>query len=877
MSKESDGLLNFPDDLKIRLLDCVIQNDQEGIKQLVDEHGVGILHADYEEFDKPILHVALVDKCNYVRSSTVRYLIDLGADIYKKTSRHCEAIHSAVSGQNPQLLKTIVGSIQNQDRLNATAQGNTALNFLIKYGNNKSNSFMDCLQILLDAGVDVNIADEKAITPILWACVKGYKDVIKAILECGRAVDIDTHTYQDTTARTHIAHYCLYEGNTVPSPLWYIQIKDEQGFFSAGEIPINDEYNDGTLLQQACERGLVNVVRYLINRDADVYKTTQKNEKVPLEIAALIGNHEIFKLLLPKYDPLPEQILTTILKNMPLYEGANDSYKECLNTLLKSNKSVPVNERSNNRNTPLHYACMTTDPVIPLKLLENGASLANRNDFDSIPIEDIDPEILEDHFNECITVRESGSKQRIIINFDYTTILPATDKEDLKARDEEASLIDVTEPTNETDVIRVISETAELRHLLIHPLIATFIRIKWHKMRWFFWIHLVLFILFAIFFFVYVFIPVNDHLRNYQKVWINILWSFLIITYVILLLKEISQFTLSWKTYCNSLSNIFEMAMLVVCFYPIFCKSANGVYKQFSAIAMVMIALDLMVLGSQHPQLSTYVVVLRTVAKNFFFFLLWYAVLIFAFALGFYAQYHRNDQNFDNTTYVAANTDEHYNHVLFGGVGLTLIKTVAMLAGEFDANSIDFNSFWNRVIFLLFVLMISIILFNLLNGLAVSDTQQIKSEAEIVAYAERVNYIAYLENIIRNNPLPGECLLRGYLNTYGLNFASRYLSEQISLFPHYLPEKEANVKLYLDGLVIESQPRTKGWFDVLARVHIYEKTIKRVEQLLHERSSETNVQEQVKSLQDIMDVQTHVIKQQRRKVDRLKARQTYQK
>jgi len=57
-----------------------------------------------------------------------------------------------------------------------------------------------------------------------------------------------------------------------------------------------------------------------------------------------------------------------------------------------------------------------------------------------------------------------------------------------------------------------------------------------------------------------------------------------------------------------------------------------------------------------------------------------------------------------------------------------LIKTIVMLTGEFDAGDIKFTSVYTYLIFLLFVIFMTIVLFNLLNGLAVSDTQVGPSE-----------------------------------------------------------------------------------------------------------------------------------------------------
>jgi hypothetical protein len=58
-------------------------------------------------------------------------------------------------------------------------------------------------------------------------------------------------------------------------------------------------------------------------------------------------------------------------------------------------------------------------------------------------------------------------------------------------------------------------------------------------------------------------------------------------------------------------------------------------------------------------------------------------------------------------------------------------------------------------LFLFFVFMMTIVFMNLLNGLAVSDTQAIKNEAELVTFASRVKLLHHFERSVRRSrPLP---------------------------------------------------------------------------------------------------------------------------
>ena len=54
--------------------------------------------------------------------------------------------------------------------------------------------------------------------------------------------------------------------------------------------------------------------------------------------------------------------------------------------------------------------------------------------------------------------------------------------------------------------------------------------------------------------------------------------------------------------------------------------------------------------------------------------------------------------------------------------------------------------------FLAFVFLIVVVLMNLLNGLAVSDTGIIQEKAEIVAYLSRVEIISYAESLLLGDP-----------------------------------------------------------------------------------------------------------------------------
>ena len=114
-----------------------------------------------------------------------------------------------------------------------------------------------------------------------------------------------------------------------------------------------------------------------------------------------------------------------------------------------------------------------------------------------------------------------------------------------------------------------------------------------------------------------------------------------------------------------------------------------------------------------------------TVSTKFFYLLLWYSILLIGFALSFFLVFGPP----------APPKKEGADEDGGGGGGFadipgSLLKVSAMMTGELEFGDLPFdaNPWTSRLIFLAFLFLITIVLLNLLNGLAVSDTQAIQSK-----------------------------------------------------------------------------------------------------------------------------------------------------
>ena len=84
----------------------------------------------------------------------------------------------------------------------------------------------------------------------------------------------------------------------------------------------------------------------------------------------------------------------------------------------------------------------------------------------------------------------------------------------------------------------------------------------------------------------------------------------------------------------------------------------------------------------------------------------------------------------------------------------------ALFAGELEFSDLPINSdsylgMLAYVFFLTFIFLIVVVLMNLLNGLAVNDTSDIKQKAEIYSYISRVETISYMESVLLGKAVNG--------------------------------------------------------------------------------------------------------------------------
>lgn len=394
---------------------------------------------------------------------------------------------------------------------------------------------------------------------------------------------------------------------------------------------------------------------------------------------------------------------------------------------------------------------------------------------------------LSRYFDDCLQTRKERTNE-YTIEFNYRCLMP----HDVLAKHDKSH-----RTTSEMKVFKYIACNGALKHLLKHPLLSSFLFLKWYRIRRVLYANFAFYMIFYILLNAYILGMTYDSSTSKNETQIvnnsdnmtlestlriawyqnNLLWVFTAVLLLLFIFREILQFiSCPWR-YLENLENWLQIALIVLTFV-VLC----GAGPQVGAIVILLSAWKLVILISQHPRMTTGIEMFRTVSFNFVRFLFPYAFLILAFALAFYTLFKDNEDT------------------SFSDPGRSFFKTVIMLTGEFDANDIPFVSHpvWSHIVFVLFVFLIAIVLFNLLNGLAVSDTAEILCKAELVGLISRIHLISYIEDVVVGKPYRRYFCCDNLCSLPWNPFGS--LARRILLFPHYLRNGRIRIKPddYLD-------------------------------------------------------------------------------
>ncbi|XP_065203461.1 transient receptor potential cation channel protein painless-like [Planococcus citri] len=637
-------------------------------------------------------------------------------------------------------------------------------------------------------------------------------------------------------------------------------------------LNLDQTEDEKTYLHVACEYNYIDVVNMLLEREVCLNKIARdpvdsNMNGTPIMIAGYKGHYEIVAKLLAKPDVELQingigSILHSTIHGMNEKTISGDNHRKILQLLLQNPTSPSANRlnidfKDENDMTPLHLAIIFHNESAIRLLIHAGANLYLKDPEGKLPLTSIPASILEEYFDDCIHLekdRISSTKVEKKIKFNY----------DAFRRLDQNSI----ETGHEMEFFARIKKVPELRSLFKHPLSKSFLYVKWCLVKKWYYVNLAFYLLFWVSLSMYIF-QIQDcqpsSLTTSSSPWdlcnASCLRLITILLYIVFILRELCQFFVSIRSHFNLLENWLEFMMILVVGVFLFVNETN---PQIAAIVILTSWLELVFLLGKHPLFSIYVQMFKTVALNFAKFLVLYSILVASFAYSFFILF-RNEKN----EYVSSGGNMNKNSISeWRDLRVSFIKSIVMMHGEFETWTLPLGQHfnYNYVFFILFVYLVTMVLYNLLHGLAVSDTQAIMEDAEVVALISRVKLISQLERLANSNPFRyiRSCWPNLYNRTTISQLENGYLScfNKIARDQIILSSKMVSVHLSQDNKIrFASQKGNIGTMPstiVKQAEKILEKrnqsqSAKLVDQNLPANELINLLSEQIRHLQDEMD------------------------
>ncbi|KAL3267506.1 hypothetical protein HHI36_011629 [Cryptolaemus montrouzieri] len=503
---------------------------------------------------------------------------------------------------------------------------------------------------------------------------------------------------------------------------------------NGGDINARDE-KGYTLLHVAMlskKANIQTIIGILLERGANIHSESLAGE-TPLYLAIWYSNEIAVAILLEAGAEL------TFRRENALHLAAQIGYIKNVELLLaspKCNREL-VNALDDDGCSPAYRAAITGHKFSLKHLARAGADLSfkyrDRSIMEVIFDEITRPEDwVVDLLDEGITCEVGSQKHSYVV--DLSILAPETNERQLEV------LVDIIGAAN----------LQEENVVLQHPLIEFLLILKWYKLCYFYYYVLCTYAIFALSLSLYGFSlnrmmgSCNDCESKKYYVGIDIyryiatLSGFLIFCHVgfqcIHNPKKIIKFD-NLLTMGSLITSIF-VAVVGENFTELSESSAPDWILQVISVLLLFVWMELMGLLGRLPVFGYYAIMFTTVLKNVLKVLSIFICLLLGFALSFSIQFHKSSQ--------------------FSNPWKALVKTTVMMAGEFEyADLYDgeeaepkFSLVLSRFLFLMFIVLNSIVLMNLMIALAASDIQSLQVQSHARKMKKQAYFLYHMEKVL---------------------------------------------------------------------------------------------------------------------------------
>ncbi|KAK5642694.1 hypothetical protein RI129_008861 [Pyrocoelia pectoralis] len=646
-------------------------------------------------------------------------------------------------------------------------------------------AFSGCIastQFLLVKGADVN-ACFKCYSPLHCAAFGDSPDTAMILLNNGARVS--ALTSNPSNCQESVLH-CAVRANAVACVRLLIAEGADTGQTEhAGMSPIH----------LAADLGHVQCLKIMFEtKGLNVNAKTKEKELTALHLAAEGGYADCVELLLQKG---ADANVRNHRGQTPLHLAARAQSVECVETLLRKGNADP-NLGDHDRRTPLHAAvgkAARSYDIIEV-LVSWGADINTKDQYGYTPLHiaalnELSQcvEILVFHGADVtakskfgmtalgiITRKTPASLAVIHHKLDSAITLhhhPESSNREVEMRVDFRSILQHCHP-REISFLNTFVDEGQ-KEILLHPLCAAFLHLKWEKIRKYYIARMLFCFVFVLSLSLYVLTAlahncynhgqnlnsthpkdvielcekksIMGHMLRSNPFVIEMQWFVLVGITACEILRKIYGLVgyPTIKQYLSYPENVIEWLVIMSVFVISFVYT-NRTYmwqNHVGAFAVLLGWTNLMLMIGQLPVFGSYVAMYTKVLGEFAKLLLAYSCLLIGFGISFCVIFP------DSST--------------FANPFIGLITVLVMMTGEVSLDLLvdddpDDPPFLleitAQVAFVLFLLFVTVILMNLLVGIAVHDIQGLQKTAGLSKLVRQTKLISYMELALFNGYLP---------------------------------------------------------------------------------------------------------------------------
>nr|XP_012215094.1 PREDICTED: uncharacterized protein LOC105667707 [Linepithema humile] len=510
------------------------------------------------------------------------------------------------------------------------------------------------------------------------------------------------------------------------------------------------------VLHSAVRAKAVKTVKLILDRGASVVEKNHLGQ-TPLHVACFVQSLPCVELLsagASNVNDVDRELRT------PLHFAvmSTDSSAELVQLLLK--RGALVNAADRTGFTPLHIAALNEQSRCVDALIWAGADISATTCTGLSALN-----IILKKIPESLHI----FRQRLDASIRLTR--PVSHNREFEMR----LHFDILFPSNnkcETSFINTFVQEHR-KDLLSHPLVMAFLHLKWEKIRKLYLLRIFLYALTVICMTTYVLTALaykcyNNNETNSSKICsskraadflfrkpvIEIEWYLSLALTCITIPRKIFGFMVyrSMIQYFSNIDNVLDAVMIMSVFVTSFIYTGRTYDWQnyIGAFAILCAWTNLMLMVGQLPAFGTYVAMFTQIQFEFAKLLLAYSGLLIGFTISFCVIF--------------------AGEPAFGNPFTGLIKVLAMMAGELDfeglINQTDDGStdksfviyhplsVCSQILFTLFIVFVTVILMNLLVGIAVHDIQGLRKHAGLTKLVRQTKMILFTEMVLHNTSIP---------------------------------------------------------------------------------------------------------------------------